>query len=553
MPLAVRERPPLRRFIEAEAPNGRRYRWAQDEPNPANAFSALRHSNAMPGGFESMDAVLPRKPGIEYSDLDRLSTLRVMKPGGGVVSETRLERAPRASGSQRSISPSAVGWQAHLEDNKAATLIGRDADLSRWQGPAVQRKINLLGSSIDVDDPATTPDATTGAPSVDTGFDGAWARAHRSEAWYDAGSLNRIGALYYAWKRNGSGVNNADANWDWLAFLSSDDVLSSSQSSGSLRAAGPDAGTLTATASYRFAMLHLAYAAAAGADGQHYAVYWRPVVYGDHGLPVQGTEPNAGLLASDIEAYAIGKWAPRLNFIAGETILPSSFVIPHLALIDPTTAAEIIKQAIRFELRDWAVWENRTYYSNDRGARGRSWRARVAPAELSETGPQVDRLYESVVVQFSDVDGTAKTVGPPGSGADTEDSQLKDSDPENPANKLGITRRALLQMGTATAASAIQTGVAFLLAQKDLDTSGQAKIVGFVEDDRGVVHPYDDVRGGDSIVFTDAADPSPRRIVKADCDHKSATATIDLDSPPEGMAALLERLGVVLIPLGLST
>ena len=41
----------------------------------------------------------------------------------------RLERAPRVSGDQMAVSPAAVGWQAHLEDDKSAVEIYVDRDL----------------------------------------------------------------------------------------------------------------------------------------------------------------------------------------------------------------------------------------------------------------------------------------------------------------------------------------------------------------------------------------------------------------------------------------
>jgi hypothetical protein len=164
----------------------------------------------------------------------------------------------------------------------------------------------------------------------------------------------------------------------------------------------------------------------------------------------------------------------------------------------------------------------------------------------------MDRLWESVIVQYNDVDGSARTVGPPGSLADVESASLKDSDPENPANQLGIIRRNKLVMGTSTAAAATEVGRRFLEEQKLLDRSGRARIVGHITDDHGILHPYWRMRGGDLISFIDANDTSYRRIVKADHDGTSRTASLDLDAPPEGLDALLERLGVVLAPLGLS-
>ena len=52
-------------------------------------------------------------------------------------------------------------------------------------------------------------------------------------------------------------------------------------------------------------------------------------------------------------------------------------------------------------------------------------------------------------------------------------------------------------------------------------------------------------------MFVDAADTSARKIVRTDKDYDTRTCTLDLDAPPEGLQQLLERLGVVLVPLGL--
>jgi hypothetical protein len=240
-----------------------------------------------------------------------------------------------------------------------------------------------------------------------------------------------------------------------------------------------------------------------------------------------------------------------LNYTSDTLTADPTFVIPQAAFLDPTTVSEIVRQCTRFSVRPWAVWEDRTFWLYDWGAKGRNWRARVGPTNLQETGPQVDRLWNSIMVQYQDVDGSTRTAGPVGSGADTEDDALKDDDPNNPANKLGIIRRDMLVMGTGTAASAVEIGRRFLEESKRLDSSGQATFNGYVEDDRGVVHAYWKVRAGDTVTFLDAADTSARRIVRAENDHDARTCSVDLDSPPEGLQALLERLSVVLVPLGL--
>jgi hypothetical protein len=162
------------------------------------------------------------------------------------------------------------------------------------------------------------------------------------------------------------------------------------------------------------------------------------------------------------------------------------------------------------------------------------------------------RIWNGVIVRYQDVTGETRTAGPAGSGATTESELLEDPDPLNPATQAGIQRWDILDMGgVSTAAGAIEIGRRFLEEANRLDQSGQASLVGYVEEDRGVVQPAWKVRAGDTISFVDAADTSARRITRASYDDDSKTCSVDLDAPPEGLNALLDRLMVSLVPLGL--
>jgi hypothetical protein len=540
----VRERPPLRESNELVTPSGKRYRWSSDEPNAENRPRDERWSDIIPGGFETADATLPRKPEIDYSDLERLTRWTRYDASGGVIWQGRLERAPRVSGDQVAISPSAVGYQAHLEDDKSVRMIFRDIDLSAWGSANTARK-QALDGTWRLDEPVISDEIRT----VIVGPWGAGAPGRPvSEAHYYAPRGTTIGSLYYSWTR-GANINAADANWSWFATLLTDQA--SSNATANLRATGPGNGTLTATTTDRnVAMVQHLYASVASASNADFPIDWTTAVYGNHGLTLRGTEPNAGFYDGDIIGYALSEWCPHLSY-TDESITSDTFIIPHLVFKEPTTAGEIIRQATRFHLRDWAVWEGPLFWLHDRGARGNRWRARVGPTQLEETGPQVDRLWNSIIVQYQDVDGSTRTVGPTGSGADTESAYLLDDDPENPANKAGIIRRDLLSMGITTSEGAIEVGRRFLEQTKQLDSSGRARIVGHVQDDKGVWHPYSHVRAGDQIAFIDASDTSYRRIVKTDKSRSDRSCSVDLDAPPEALQALLERLGVVLVPLGL--
>jgi hypothetical protein len=530
-------------------PVGQAYRWGDDAPEAGDVLADLRFSDTMPGGFESLEGTLARDPTAEFRDLERLSTIQLLDAGGSsVVWEGRLERIPRVSGDRMSVAPSAVGWQSALEDNKSAVLVVIDRTLGAWRGPGAARQLALA-----VADNSQGEFSVASEGALAFTLRGPWGGSTAgitAEAYYEAPAGETVAEVAFAWATNDN--VGTDASF-LLRALSTDDEASFPENSADVLT-GSTSGTLTfnPTTPLRMGVVQFRYPTAAGGDGLDYGVSLTNVrVQGSHGLTEHGTTAGEeGFLASDIVAYAVQRWAPILN-ISSDSITPSAFVIPQLTFLEPTTAAEIIKGATRFNLEDWAVWDNKTFYWHPRGTRGRNWRAMVGPSDLQETGPQIDRLWESIVVQYQDVDGSTKTAGPPGSGADTEDAALKDTDRDNPANKLGIVRRDLLVMGTSTPAGAIEVGRRFLEETKALDSSGQAKISGYVTDDRGVIHPYFAIRSGDTISFIDAADPSPRRIVRADKSTSDRSCTLDLDAPPEGLQALLERLGVVLVPLGL--
>lgn len=571
----LRTRPPLDLNVLIETPSAGSFRWGWDDPNPANTPQEMTFSSAMPGGFERFSATLQRNSRFSYPDLAELAKLTVMGLGGDVAWQGRLEKFPAQGGSDSKVTPEAVGYQAALEDDNSAREVFVDRELSRWEGPQLPRQLLLAEPGREGLDEGVT--MTQGAVSVAGASDGvsallqsiagAWGALNVPvvESWYDAQGVP-IALIYAAFTGNKSARELQELGYPIAAevFASPTNTLESASSSGNQGLLG--------TAEYfelgpeAFWMLRFwVDMTGAGVAGVNYELPWeRLAVYGNHGLPLRGSDPG-GVFASDVIAYSLRKWAPELAFTtgAGGTIQDSSFVIPQLAFLEPTTDAEIIKQATRFDLEDWAVWEGPTFYMNPRGERGRKWRARSGPAQLQQAGPQVSRLWNGVVVAWQDVSGVTRTVGPKVPGAApgtsfagateaTERSGLYDVDPENPLNKVGIRRWSFLKMGTSTIEGAAKVGEAFLREQALLETSGQAALVGYVEDSSGIIWPAWKVRAGDEISFIDAADPSYRRIVKPEYSHTTKTCTIQLDQPPEDLQAILERLSVVLVPAGFS-
>ena len=143
----------------------------------------------MPGGFEQASLTLPRKPAVDYPDLAEFSKVTILGAGGQVAWQGRLETTPRTSGNQLAISRASPAIRPPSRTTTAAREIYIDCDLTKWQGPSVQRQITLTGIGYALNNPAVSPDATTGQPSLVATNTGAWAAGADSEALYDA---NRI-------------------------------------------------------------------------------------------------------------------------------------------------------------------------------------------------------------------------------------------------------------------------------------------------------------------------------------------------------------------------
>lgn len=549
----IREFPQVQLAVDVKTPAGVHSRWAPDEHNSSDNPHGLSYSSTMPGGHEQFSCVLNRKPDVDFPDLAEFSNVDVYTPDCEIVWQGRLQASPRTSGSEVSISPSAVGYQAHLDDDKSARAIILDMDLGHWDGPTVARQIFLATAPIDVDPPSTITDPVGGSPALNVGFQGAWSRIHDCEAVYDSHGIP-LGALYFAWKIN-SNIISTDTNWIWQAYLfDSPNITGGTDTSGTLRAPGPGTGSVVATSSTRkAALVLLEYTVPAGNAGVNYEVFWTYLcVAGNNGIPIHGT-PTAtggmGVYASDVISHAISTWAPKLKLNRGgiSTIEPTTFAIPQMAFMDPTTASAMIAEALKYHLHDWWVDEGPTFNLASRENHGRDWHARVGPSGLQETGPDVDRMFNKIIVAYQDVTGVNRTVGPTGSGADTIDDSLADLTSSNPVSAAGLTIYPpdIPDIGTSTPAAAIIVGQRELAYQRAQSTAGQAEFEMVIQDSNGVIHPASHVFAGDRVTFTDAHDPVPRRIVRAQYDDDSKVCQVDLDSPAQDLDAVIARLGSV--------
>lgn len=533
--------------------DGRQKRWGTNELDAAHALGEFSFDTEIPGGFGPGTVSVP----IESRyDPQLFASVLVHSDAGEPIYEGRITGY---SESDSLVSLECEGWVAHLSDDQTASTIFIDRDLTRWSGPSVQRQISLIAFTLQPHDPSTDPDVKTGQAALKTEVESPWSTIATCEGWYDAGQGNRLGSLYYAWKK-GAAVSAAAGppTWYWGARLSDDDLLTNNDSTGTLRAAGPGTGTLNATAARRWAVVELYYSAASpGGTGLLYPIYWTCLAaYGDHGIAKQGAGSAVeapGLLGSDCIAYAVGRWAPLLNFTTGVggSIDPTSYAIQHLAFYDQVTARDMVEATNIFggsgyALNDWGVYDDREFFCRPPGSYGNQWRVRkdegVRPAS---SGPDSQEALNGVVVRYDDGSGSQFTVGPPGSGATLESAALASDDPSNQANNDGARHWATYDAGITSQAGALLIGQLVLAEASASGWRGSVEISGDVRRANGSVLPASLVRAGDWIVVEDDDDTRPRKIVNTS--YAGGAVSCSIGRRPDVLDIVLARAGVALV------
>lgn len=549
-----REHPPSKIAVLVKAEDDTRLgRWAEDESSIENVLSGFTKTGDMPGGHGESGCSLARDPKRSYPDLGSFAKYEVQGAGGEKLWQGTIRQQPQSDGERISIEPKAVGDKQFLEDDEAVVGPGFiSKDLSKWSEPTTQRRINLLSASYA---PAgvSASSAAAGAGSAEASLIWDFTSVNKAsgtpypgaEMWFDGDGV-LIGGLIF--DQHG----DTSTTWTKAAGLSPDDlavagtVKTSPNYSGIEESAGQ--GLSAEGSAFTHAYFQAWYT---GTFVGQMTNLWRVAnvtVLGDQELPHHGVWPNIGYLAKQMIPFIIeGSGLTTKD----ELLEDDEFIIPQAWFSEPATRMSKLVEVTKYGLLDWFVFNDRILQYRKPSAYGRKWRLSPGSGAPKNSGPDTERIFDRLMVSWQDVDGTTKTAGPAGSGAQFTDSRLQITDERNAAVAAKRPRGKLLALnGTCELEPAIRVGMRFLEEAQNLAQSGEATITGYCQDQYGIWYPAAYVQPGDW-----AADPGTqnyRKITNVNYSHDSVTASVTLGAPPEGLGALESRFSAKLIELGLS-
>ena len=521
--------------------DGRTTRWGPDELDAGDIPSDLTFDTSDPGGDTVLATELLRRIDVVQHDEAAFDNVEVIDKAGETIWEGRMAAFPREHGDSFSVRPQAEGWVAHLRDHTAAQEVYVDTAMDSWADlPYLNEKVRIAAASQSAAELSFARDDgwTCALPNQ------ALPTGSQAELWYAMPGTVNIAKVAYQGKENLPSFVGLNSR----AF----EMAAGDQYDGSQSLAVTNDDTLrylTPTTPRRYVAAFV-YVGTGGTPAvAHYITYKQLVVYGDHGVTLRdnGTEAQ-GVFASDVVEHAVAKYAPLLNFTPGESVEPTSVVIPHLVFPELTTAEAIIQAANRVHLATWGVGPGKQFYMRQPDPDRLTWRARLSEgAKPRLDGTSSSDIFNGVIVQFTDAAGRTVSVGPPGMGCENEDGDLLDSSESNPVNAHGIPFRTktITLDGTHTLEFATAIGVVFLREAGQRQRRGQITLTGQVEHPTAGLMPVSRMRAGDYVDIVDSRDNSlggARRIIHTGYSHNGRAATLTLDNTAYTSEALLELL-----------
>lgn len=525
-------RDPTRLSLDVQLPDGRHYRWGDNEADTGRLPADLELTTKVPGGFDQLSTSVLRDRRVR-EDEQLATSVRALGPGGQVAWEGMLSALPRAG---LQLTGQAVGYSALLAFDPSFMEVYADANPAAWGQMPVAEQIRLGQASVDTQ--AFGWAAQGGQLACVLPVTALPAQAE-SSAWYLAPAGCKVAKVRYAGTRT-----SWPSGWTAAALATHDlDHYDAGASASTGLTLDGTARLVTITTPRRYASIGAwsngnAVTPAAGSEER----YTQLVVYGDHGLQLQDDGSILGhLIVDDI----VARCAPLLRRL----IDPVTFGVPHMVFAQPGTGADAVQAVNAYYAWEWAVWENRTF----RWREPRpivTWIARRDKnADGSLEGDQIEHVFNGIVVYYTDLlTGRQRVVGPPGcENADVTSSLLEDTSPQNPVNRARLGRkwdRLDLTLIT-TDAGAARIGQVVLEQKRQATRRGDITITGIAKRTDGLEQPAWMVRAGDYITFSDQPGEPSRRIITTRYQHAARTVAASVDNTPQKAEAIIERLAIL--------
>lgn len=514
----------------------------------------------MDGGYKAMSGTLARNPRASWFDIAAYNRIQVEALGRRKIFDGFLDKGADVSDDYLALSPSALGPQSILTNNKIR-LGFIDSDFTKWSTPSTGRAVAWATfMNPEVVAGYTEPSASVPAgvnflynnlekvAGVNTGY----------EAWYYGEGLKVHNVILSFYSNSGTGEG-----WVTTVYFDDSELATSpepAEPSKALNFAGgnyyPTVYNMSSSGGKNYAVMQEYYSGPYVGKMTNMHCFAYPKVLGVDGAELgfpPGVYPNLGYYAYQMLIHLITKYASPLT-ASTATVEDDGFLIPQAWYPQEQFTAEIMQDIMKYGSGlDWFIYDDLKFQRRKVGTYGSKWKADVVSSGLNEVGLDSQRLWRTITVEWTDINGRTYTAGPLGSGATIESAALEVTDPDHPAVRAGMTRHDTLQANSLIGgATAVEIGKIFLEEVNELDRSGSATLSQFVQDQMGVFWPVDAVKAGDLISFYNANDTGYRKIVNKSYDEDQRSTEIDLDAPPSGLEALLERLQVGLISMGVS-
>jgi hypothetical protein len=506
----------------------------------------LSFRTVVPGGFASARMSLNRPLTLQPDEIGYYGKVYIYdERNGETVWEGRLEDPGRSAGSDGELwELVAVGPAAHTHDRKVP-LIYVDTSLERWRPTYLTTRIAQAG--IEEFDPDTPSLVLRFQAGITINTNHAAVMIYRAIA--EAGQKLSLvggdvdnGATTANWEnRIGCGVGYFGAQ------IARHTQTWSATTSAMFCSVG---GSNPITLGENVTTVRIVRVAANYTSGQDVWGQWSNMRVRSVLFDVDGTEITSGYTLASVKSHEVvkdllGRLLTKYDG-PGATVETSSYINDQCAYPDGATPADVLDDLMLLEPeRYWAAWE-----SNSAGKHRFEWRLWPTTVRYeadvndgyTSTG-SAEELYNAVSVRYRDRWGFIRTVRRTSAVPVLDDA--------------GLTREAFVDLGDeiASPTNAIQVGDRFLADHASPPNAGALTIARPIYDrNRGTsVMPWE-IRPGrlirvrgvlpntNSLNVTDRDGVTVFRVISVDYDTSSASARLELDSYPPGVARTLAAL-----------